>query len=293
MNEMTVLQRPFEKNGIGKIRVALLNNEPLFNLYDTCFNLGYTKKNRLGKFYLRKDKIQNICESLDITGVSPSDTNKIIINTDTDFEDTWITEQNFYDLCLESHAKNARPFRRWVTSDVLPCIRKDGAYISEKANPEMLRQKADEIESLSIANEAAKMLLPVFDEIGLKPQYKALALKQIYRRGGIELPIEEMKAEKSLYDLQSIAKEVGVYSSNNKPHKQVIGYIISQINIQDDEKEIVSFENNGHMGTTTQYTKSVIDKVKQWIYDNNNPTEITVKQNGKSKRFTIVYKEVA
>lgn len=291
MNELTILEKPFEKVGIGKIRVALLNNNPMFNLYDSCFYLGYTRESK-NKLYLRKDRIINICESLDIKGLTVGD-NFELINLDTDFENTWITEQNFYDLCLESHAKNARPFRRWVTSDVLPCIRKDGAYISEKANPEMLRQKADEIESLSIANEAAKMLLPVFDEIGLKPQYKALALKQIYRRGGIDLPIDEMKAEKSLYDLQSIAKEVGVYSSNNKPHKQVIGYIISQINIQDDEKEIVSFENNGHMGTTTQYTKSVIDKVKQWIYDNNNPTEITVKQNGKSKRFTIVYKEVA
>jgi prophage antirepressor-like protein len=185
-------------------------------------------------------------------------------------------------------------FRKWIRREVLPEIHRTGAYISDKANPEMLRKKANEIENMSTLNETAKILLSVFEEAGLKPQYKALAMKQIYRCGGIDLPIEEIKADKELYDLQSIAVELGVYSTHNKPHKQAIGYIISQIEIDDSEKEIVSFENNGHMGTTTQYTRSVIEKVRKWILDNGSPTILNVEgKNGKSKNLTIVYNKVA
>lgn len=153
--------------------------------------------------------------------------------------------------------------------------------------------KIPKLENLGTLNETAKILLKVFDEAGLKPQYKALALKQVYRKGGIELPVEELKSDKELYDLQTIAEKLGVYSTNNKPHRQVIGYIISRLNLEDSEKETVGFEANGHMGTTIQYTKSVIEKVKQWLSENNNPAEIKAEINGKSKKFLIKYKDVA
>ena len=109
-----------------------------------------------------------------------------------------------------------------IRRDVLPEIRQTGAYITNKANPEMLRVKANEIESLTILNETAKIMLPVFDEAGLKPEYKALALKQIYRKAGIDLPIEDLKAEREIFDLTSIAAEVGIYSNNDKPHGQAL-----------------------------------------------------------------------
>lgn len=131
MNNLVKL-KPFEKSGIGKIRIALLNDEPIFNLYDSCFYLGYTTKNSKSKVYLYKIRIENICKNLDITGVDTTSTKSISITKDIDFENTWIDEQSFYDLCLESHAKNARLFRRWVTGEVLPSIRKTGFYSTEK-----------------------------------------------------------------------------------------------------------------------------------------------------------------
>jgi prophage antirepressor-like protein len=130
MNEIIHLQKTFKKEGLGQIRIAKLDDKLMFNLYDTCFYLGYTKIAK-GKKYLRNDKIINICGTLDIKGLSPSD-NFQSINSGTNFQNTWITEQSFYDLCLESHAKNARPFRRWVTGEVLPSIRKTGFYSTEK-----------------------------------------------------------------------------------------------------------------------------------------------------------------
>jgi Prophage antirepressor len=52
-NELQV----FKNNEFGQIRVALLNGKPVLNLYDICFNLGYTKKNNEGRIYLAKDRM--------------------------------------------------------------------------------------------------------------------------------------------------------------------------------------------------------------------------------------------
>ncbi|QEK12688.1 hypothetical protein FQB35_10295 [Crassaminicella thermophila] len=204
--------------------------------------------------------------------------------------ENFLTEAGVYKLSFRSPKREAEEFTDWVTSEVLPSIRKEGAYITNNANPEMLRDKADEIESLTTLNETAKIMLPVLDKAGLKPQYQALALKQIYRKAGIDLPIEELKADKEIFDLESIAKVVGIYSKTNKPHGQAIKAILENIEIGDNEKETVSFEKNGHMGTTTQYTKTVIDKVKQWLLDNNYPTDIKyVTSTNRSKTYRVVY----
>lgn len=183
--------------------------------------------------------------------------------------------------------EGGKALKRWINRDVLPAIRQQGAYITDNANPEMLRSKADELESLTTLNDTARIMLPIFEEAGLKPQYKALALKQLYRKGGIDLPVEGIKAEQEIYDLQAIAKEVGIYSSSSKPHAQAVNAIISQLNLDDNEKETVSFERHGHVGTTTQYTKSVIDKVKHWLNSNDYPTEIRYN----NKTFKVSYKK--
>jgi len=132
-NELMV----FEQTGLGKLRITQINDEDTFNLSDVCFGLGYTKKNSDGKLHLRKEKIESICETLDISGVSLSDTKYKVTKT-IDFENTYISEESFYDLALESRAKNARNFRKWVTSDILPSLRKRGVYIMEHAKDEVI-----------------------------------------------------------------------------------------------------------------------------------------------------------
>ena len=135
VNEKNELQL-FTSEQFGQIRIMTIDGEDHFNLYDTMFGLGYTKTSK-GKLYLRKDEIENICETLDIKGLSVSD-NLIIITKDIDFENTYVTEDNFYDLCIESKAKNARSFRKWITSEVLPSLRKRGVYIMEHAKDEVI-----------------------------------------------------------------------------------------------------------------------------------------------------------
>lgn len=77
---------------------------------------------------------------------------------------TIISESGLYDAVFRSNAEGAKPFRRWVTREVLPSIRKTGAYGATPALPadrtellalavleadQMIREKDDEIASLT------------------------------------------------------------------------------------------------------------------------------------------------
>lgn len=123
MNDLRI----FKNSEFGKLSVATSKGEIYFFLGEVCYSLGYTKMAK-GKVYLRKDKIVNICKSLEIKGLSPSD-NYETVTLDTDFDVMRITEDNLYDLILESKAKNARKFRKWITTEVIPQIRQTGGYI--------------------------------------------------------------------------------------------------------------------------------------------------------------------
>jgi len=131
-NELMV----FEQSGLGKLSIIKINDEDTFNLSDVCFGLGYTTESK-GKLYLYKKRIEHKCETLDIKGLDVM-SNLFTITKDIDFENTYITEDSFYDLCLESDAKNARKFRKWVTSEILPSLRKRGVYIMEHAKEEIV-----------------------------------------------------------------------------------------------------------------------------------------------------------
>lgn len=147
MNDLMI----FKNNEFGKLSVSNSEDGIYFFLGEVCRSLGYTKMAK-GNTYLRKDKIVNICESLEIKGLSPSD-NFENITLDTDFDTIRITEDNLYDLILESKAKNARKFRKWVTQEVLPQIRQTGGYIPiEEDEPnEVFLARA-----VQVANETIK-----------------------------------------------------------------------------------------------------------------------------------------
>lgn len=82
------------------------------NLHDVAFELGYTRKAK-GTSYLRKERIVKILETVGVTELSTVD----------NFEEVYITESQFYDLCFESKAKHAKEFRKWVTDTLLPLVR--------------------------------------------------------------------------------------------------------------------------------------------------------------------------
>ncbi|HGM1125347.1 TPA: BRO family protein [Clostridioides difficile] len=176
-------------------------------------------------------------------------------------------------------------FRKWLRREVLPAIRQTGAYITNNANPEKLREKANEIESLDTVNKTIEILTPFLDNAGIDEKAKLLTAKTIYKKAGIELPLE-IEEKEHFFDTIQIATKLNVYSKTNKPAFHAIGEIIKKLDIQDNEKLVVLESKRGWSGSVNKYSQSVIDKVRTWIEENNKPTKIA----GEKKNYHVVYK---
>lgn len=115
----------FNNEEFGKIEVFRDGDNPLFNLKDVCFALGYTRANGVGKVYLRKDRIEKVLENGDIS-TCVHDGHK------------FINEDALYDFIFEAKTDSARRFRKWVTSEILPTIRKTGGFVQDGREEEFI-----------------------------------------------------------------------------------------------------------------------------------------------------------
>lgn len=104
--------RIYENPAFGKVRTAGTADEPMFCLSDVCAALGITNSRNV-KDRLDKDDVRqmDITDSLGRTQLA-----------------TFVTEGGLYETIIRSDSQQARPFRRWVTAEVLPSIRKTGGY---------------------------------------------------------------------------------------------------------------------------------------------------------------------
>lgn len=112
MNELKIFSNP----DFGEVRTVEVNGEPWLVGKDVAQALGYAKpENAIASHVDPEDKTTTLIQG---TG-SKYKSNAVIIN-----------ESGLYSLCLSSKLPAAKKFRRWVTSDILPTIRKTGGYVS-------------------------------------------------------------------------------------------------------------------------------------------------------------------
>ena len=159
MEELKLFNNP----EFGTIRVISIEDEPWLVGKDVAAALGYT------------DTDQALRRHVD-------DEDKLTRNFDGSGQNrgmTIINESGLYSLVLSSKLPTARKFRRWVTSEVLPSIRKTGGYIQgqQELSPEELMAKAllvahktledreKRIADLSSQNEIMKPKADYFDRL--------------------------------------------------------------------------------------------------------------------------------
>ncbi|MCJ0435842.1 Bro-N domain-containing protein [Clostridioides difficile] len=216
--------------------------------------------------------------------------NSDISNTDirklNNAGENFLTESGVYKLIFKSRKEEAEKFQDWISDEVLPQIRQTGAYITNNANPEKLREKASEIEKLQLAYNSTSMLKELLDDAGFDNKSKLLTAKTLYKKAGIDLPIE-IDEEEHYFDTKQIASKLKIYSKSNKPAQMAVCEIIKKIKIEDSEVKGVWETNGSWTGTVNKYTESVIDKISKWIEENNRPTKIA----GEKKNYHVVYKE--
>src|SRR5574344_1095639 len=118
----------FDNPTFGAVRIVTTeNNEPLFCLTDVCQALD-----------LRQGGVRQRLDDGVVT------TQPIYDSLGRQQNANFVNEDGLYDVILDSRKPEAKAFRKWITSEVLPSIRKNGGYIatSEDDTPELILARA-------------------------------------------------------------------------------------------------------------------------------------------------------
>lgn len=168
MNDVQV----FSNSEFGNIRTVTVNGEPWFVGKDIAEALGYSNASKAVMNHVDdEDKQFLMCDIADsqngnvLTGQSKT----AIIN-----------ESGLYSLILSSKLPNAKKFKRWVTSEVLPAIRKTGHYEAPGYAPKAT-SVGEVVNLIKITRQTMK-------EQGATPTEIAQAVKEICEQFGVNLP---------------------------------------------------------------------------------------------------------
>ena len=163
MNELQVINderfQIFSKENLGSVRTILVDNEVWFCIKDVCDILEIKNARDIPK-RLDEDEVRRF----NLRGQAG--------------ETNFTNESGLYTLILRSNKKEAKPFRKWITSEVIPAIRKTGMYMTDNVwdtitnNPEKLGEVLinygkvkRELEQLEEENQIQKQLIAEYKPI--------------------------------------------------------------------------------------------------------------------------------
>lgn len=181
------------KNNEFSIKSLVIDNEPWFVGKDVAAALGYRDtSDALKKHVDNDDKLTRRFAD------SGQNREMYIIN-----------ESGLYSLILSSKLESAKHFKRWVTSEVLPAIRKTGGYqLPEISYPQSLRLLADEIEKNKKLELENNIQAQQINEMKPKADY-----------------CDKILSSKSLLTITQIAKDYGMSG-------KAMNQILHDLNIQ-------------------------------------------------------------
>lgn len=140
-------------------------------------------------------------------------------------ETTVISESGLYNVILRSDKPEAKPFRKWVTAEVLPAIRRSGGYIAGQndLSPAELMAKAIKVAEQTLAERDARIS-------SLQVQNAIMAPKADY--------FDELVERNTLTSFRDTAKELGI------PPRKFTQFLLDKKYIYRDKKEkLMPYEN--------------------------------------------------
>lgn len=198
MNQLQI----FKSSEFGEIRTLLKDNEPWFVAKDVAEILGYSETNRMTS---RLDSDESISTKLEGMNMNS----------------TLINESGLYNAVLGSNKPEAKRFKKWVTSEVLPSIRKHGLYATEELlnDPDLaikaftaLKEERERTKQLTAKIEQDKPLV-MFAESCIASNDSLLVreVAKLASKKGIII------GEKRLWQK---LREWGVVSPDNEPYQR-------------------------------------------------------------------------
>ena len=235
----------FNNSDFGNIRVVENSGEPWFVGKDIATILGYAKpENAIANHVDGEDKTSTL-----IQGSGSNYKSKAIL----------INESGLYSLILSSKLPQAKAFKRWVTSEVLPAIRKHGNYTAPKQEN---KSKSIDLE-IRLNNSKARMASEyrrIAEMTDIKEYKHICQQKAVEVLAGMPLlPMEEV-TEKT-YSATDIGKMFGV--SKNK-----IGSLANANNLKTAEYGKLFYDKSPYSGKeveTFRYYECALDKFKELL----------------------------
>ena len=188
MNELQI----FKNDEFGEIRTVEISGEPWFVGKDVAEILGYT------------DLVHAVLDHVDEEDRVNSKTQGQI-NLELGQRGGWlINESGLYSLILSSKLPNAKAFKKWVTSEVLPSIRKHGGYISGQAemSPEELMARALQVAQKTLEEREARISLLTAENSVLTVEKQMLQPKADY--------FDELVDRNLLTNFRETAKQLSI-----------------------------------------------------------------------------------
>ncbi len=188
-----------------EVRTIEKNGEPWWVLKDVCEVLTLGSPHKIADRLDEDEKGRNLIPTLG-----------------GNQEMTVINESGLYNVILRSDKPEAKPFRKWITSEVLPSIRKTGSYSVHKSD------KALEIKELNAKTRYANMFLKLSNVDILSKEYKNILVAKAAEILAGEQILPLPKGQPKTYSATEIGKILGV--SANK-----IGKLSNQYGLKNDE----------------------------------------------------------
>lgn len=204
----------FENAQFGQIRTAMSdNNEPMFCLADVCNALGLNQPSRV-KTRLSENGVTTI---------------KVIDAMNREQQASFINEPNLYKCIFQSRKAEAEIFQDWVTSEVLPTIRKTGGYLATKADdtPEEIMARALAIaqDTLSKREQRIAQLQATNEDQALRIEQQEEQLKASAPK--VKFYEEHLQSNDTLTTTQ-VAKGIGLDANKLNQRLKAIGIIYKQ-----------------------------------------------------------------
>lgn len=208
MNELKVFENPT----FGQVRTVEIDGEPWFVGKDVAEALGYSNtRDALSKHVDEDDKAT--------VAFHDGSQNRNV---------TAVNESGLYSLILSSKLPGAKEFKRWVTSEVIPSIRKTGGYIKgqETMTPDELMAKALMVAQQTLADREARISQLTVDKAIMQP--KADYFDELVERG-------------LLTNFRETAKQLGI------PPRKFVNWLIEHKYLYRDKKgKLLAYENKNN-----------------------------------------------
>ncbi len=194
----------------NEVRTVEMGGEPWFVLKDVCNTLNINNQ-------------RDVQERLD-----PDEVGRFDLphpqNPEKTIEMVCVNESGLYNVVLRSDKPEAKPFRKWVTSEVLPSIRKNGGYIAgqEQLTPEELMAKALLVANKTLADREARICELTAQNSQLTVEKQIMQPKAEY--------FDELVDRNLLTNFRETAKELGI-----KP-KAFVAWLLDKKFLYRDQK---------------------------------------------------------